>query len=424
MKAILYIFIHISLFVLFYDPKLVYTNTGLARVISLLSVMFALFILVNAKRYKLKVNILFFISTLSLLLVMSVLQLIAFLNGMDSYYSNFIVSALTVFIPFTLSLCVYVNYLNINYLRLFEIISNICFLQSLFLLLDWFYSDDGSSIFSNLIVVPISTIGTYRVAGLSSIGGDGLSFVQYIGFSISFHLYFCSDLKYKSKKRYLFYAMLILFTLIFVGRTGVVLSFIFAVMYLLFTRGFFNLFRYISIVLISKAILFGLFTLISSESRMDVIYLQLMPHAFELYYNIYESGSFQTGSTKLLLGDMIFFPDNFMTWIFGDGYWQSPYGEGNYIDSDNGYIRLLYYSGVFGSSLIYLWLICNYIFLCLKFKDTSTRKFFICFLITLFIAHMKYPFILSSVSIFLVFTLLAMKSKPKYHLIVKERFNI
>jgi hypothetical protein len=422
MNAILYIVIHLSLFVLFYDPTLVYTNTGLARVISLVSVMFALVILVNAKRYKLKVNILLLISILSLLLVMSVLQLIAFLNGMDSYYSNYIFSALTVFIPFTLSLCIYVNYLNISYLRFFEIISNICFLQSVFLLIDWFFTENDSSIFSNFIVVPTSTIGTYRVAGLSSIGGDGLSFVQYIGFSISFHLYFYRDLKYKSKKRYLFYSILILFTLILVARTGVVLSLIFAVMYLLFTRGFFNLFRYISMIFISLAILFGLFTLISSESRMDVIYLELMPHAFELYYNIYESGSFQTGSTKLLLGDMIFFPDNFMTWTFGDGYWRSPYGEGNYIDSDNGYIRLLYYSGVFGSFLIYFWLICNYVFLFLKFKDTSTRKFFICFLITLFIAHMKYPFILSSVSIFLVFTFLAMKSKPNYHLIVKERF--
>lgn len=79
--------------------------------------------------------------------------------------------------------------------------------------------------------------------------------------------------------------------------------------------------------------------------------------AFEGFFSLAETGEWETNSNNILK-DMIVFPDNFKTWLIGDGYIENPtfrdpyyigpqYG-GYYMGTDIGYIRFLFYFGLIG----------------------------------------------------------------------------
>lgn len=79
--------------------------------------------------------------------------------------------------------------------------------------------------------------------------------------------------------------------------------------------------------------------------------------AFEGFFSLYEKGEWQVGSNTQL-SNMIVFPDNIKTWIIGDGYFNNPInvdlnyiGEitgGYYKNTDIGYLRFIFYSGIIG----------------------------------------------------------------------------
>lgn len=95
---------------------------------------------------------------------------------------------------------------------------------------------------------------------------------------------------------------------------------------------------------------------------------------FEGFFNWYEQGSYSTNSNNILL-NMIILPDNFQTWLFGDGYivkpelvnpyYTGPQYLGFYKDTDIGYLLFIYYFGLIGmfSMVIY---ICTAARLCIR----------------------------------------------------------
>jgi hypothetical protein len=71
-------------------------------------------------------------------------------------------------------------------------------------------------------------------------------------------------------------------------------------------------------------------------------------YGFEAFYNLKSGHGAQTESTNELK-EMYFFPDKLSTYIIGDGYYMNPYNSlSYYMNTDAGYIRLLYYIGLFG----------------------------------------------------------------------------
>lgn len=86
---------------------------------------------------------------------------------------------------------------------------------------------------------------------------------------------------------------------------------------------------------------------------------ELIRYAFEGFFNYFERGAFRTGSTDILK-EMYVFPDNFKTWIIGDGYYTNPfridpyyvsqnyYSLGYYMLTDVGYLRFIFYFGLIG----------------------------------------------------------------------------
>lgn len=78
---------------------------------------------------------------------------------------------------------------------------------------------------------------------------------------------------------------------------------------------------------------------------------------FELIINYFEHGQVESPSTNRLQ-EMYVFPQNISTYIFGDGRFYEILGNpsgGYYMETDVGYLRLIYYFGIVGCILFY-WL--------------------------------------------------------------------
>lgn len=83
---------------------------------------------------------------------------------------------------------------------------------------------------------------------------------------------------------------------------------------------------------------------------------KLLRFGFEAFFNYFQTGKFETHSTNML-SDGLIFPNNFKTWIIGDGYMASgsndpyyigPADYGFYMNTDAGYSRFIFYFGLFG----------------------------------------------------------------------------
>lgn len=78
---------------------------------------------------------------------------------------------------------------------------------------------------------------------------------------------------------------------------------------------------------------------------------------FEGFFSLFERGTWDVSSNDRLM-NMYVFPDNFKTWIIGDGYFENPrhtdpyfIGEmtgGYYKGTDVGYLRFIFYFGLLG----------------------------------------------------------------------------
>ena len=94
-----------------------------------------------------------------------------------------------------------------------------------------------------------------------------------------------------------------------------------------------------------------------NKYNTDVNFQKDMRFAFEGFFSLIEKGKWDVGSNTQLK-NMIVFPDNFKTWIIGDGYFDNPIhtdpyyvGEitgGYYKGTDVGYLRFIFYMGLTG----------------------------------------------------------------------------
>lgn len=89
----------------------------------------------------------------------------------------------------------------------------------------------------------------------------------------------------------------------------------------------------------------------------DITIHKHLRFAFEGFFNLIEKGKWETGSTDTLKA-MYVFPDNWKTWVMGDGYFSNPINTdpyfigkvtgGYYMGTDVGYLRFIFYFGMIG----------------------------------------------------------------------------
>ena len=109
--------------------------------------------------------------------------------------------------------------------------------------------------------------------------------------------------------------------------------------------------------------------------------------AFEMFINLSESGEISTNSTDTLGSMWHIFPDNFKTWILGDG---KAYAElGYYVASDVGYIRSIFYWGLLGTFSYYFIHLLYYKILINTSDNYALKSYYLMILIWFFIYNGK-----------------------------------
>lgn len=129
--------------------------------------------------------------------------------------------------------------------------------------------------------------------------------------------------------------------------------------------------------------------------------------AFEGFFSLAETGKWATSSNDILLNHMIVFPETLKTWLIGDGYGANPSVDpyyvgpiypGFYMGTDIGYLRFLFYFGIFGAIAL-VSLICYAAASCIR-RFPSYKIMFLLILAVNLIVWFKV-----STDIFMVFAL-------------------
>ena len=131
-------------------------------------------------------------------------------------------------------------------------------------------------------------------------------------------------------------------------------------------------------------------------------------YGFEGFINLFETGTFSTHSSDLLLSHITeIWPENTKTWMIGDGYFADPYDPAAfYMGTDMGYVRFIFYCGVIGLSIFLLYFInCTYV-LCKRWKNLTL--FFLLLFVTQLVIWIKIP-----TDIFCFYALLLLADSPK-----------
>lgn len=139
----------------------------------------------------------------------------------------------------------------------------------------------------------------------------------------------------------------------------------------------------------------------------DHLFRNNIRFAFEGFFSLAETGRWSTSSNDILLNHMIVFPETIKTWLIGDGYGANPSWDpyyvgpnyhGFYKGTDIGYLRFLFYFGVFGTVAL-ISLICYAAHVCIK-RFPSYKMMFLFILAVNLIVWFKV-----STDIFMVFAL-------------------
>jgi hypothetical protein len=97
----------------------------------------------------------------------------------------------------------------------------------------------------------------------------------------------------------------------------------------------------------------GLFIFFFLNDELIFNFLILIDFGFEMFINYFLSNELSTGSTNAML-HMYIFPTNFKTWLIGDAMFLHPFIQDRYyMDTDIGFVRLIFYSGILGC-IIYI----------------------------------------------------------------------
>jgi hypothetical protein len=263
--------------------------------------------------------------------------------------------------------------------KVFNLFSFFALIVSMSCLLEFFIPAFKSSLIGIFDYTGKISSDGFRVRGFTS-GGSSLTFGLYTAI-----LYTILSI-HKSNKIthtifYLVSILIILFSMIFIGRAGLFLAFLFFIFY--FLRNLFkpkylivNSFLMVFVLSISLSLL----NLLEPDQQKLIFSYSLEPINKFLMY-----GEVSSKSTTHILENMIYFPD-LKHLIIGAGYWRYPIND--YYLSDIGYFKILISTGLIGLILFF----STYYYLLKKLyqKFKSINKFIIIFLIiSFFIFELK-----------------------------------
>ncbi|MBE0471695.1 MAG: hypothetical protein IBX55_19570 [Methyloprofundus sp.] len=247
--------------------------------------------------------------------------------------------------------------------------------------------------------------GGFRGFGLA--GSVTYDLAVFLSISLIFISYMVLEAK-KVSTFYIFSWVVIAAAVLMTGRSGwigIVFSLIFLALNLpaKYTAG--KMLLTLSTLIIALSFSLVIYLLIYKTELYEILFLKIIPYAFEMFINFYQTGSFSTASSDFLSG--MYFVASEKTILIGDGFWKNPYGFGYYMSTDAGYMRHLLFYGVFFSLILYMVYLIGF-YKILKCLPKTKNNIYLIGMITIFffVAHYKGDFLLGSAMNIKLFTIL------------------
>lgn len=389
-------------FILLYNPTIAVLDASLLRGILALGVAAAV---VAGSWYKWPRQVL----TESIFLIggfvvaFGAAQALAFRGGGDTFFLSLIVSCLTAYIPVAYvvaSCCGIGRPATSAFLGLVAIVAGV---QAVLIALDWI-SPAAHSLFSAIVVQPDLSHTLIRSSGLSSTAGDGLSFLQCLGAMCATVMAATATSKVR-QVGWALIAALSLASIVLAGRTGFVLFAVFALVMGLRASMIGGLLRTAGIVAIAFIALAGMTLLVLPAETLDTLVYKVLPHAFEFIGRYLAGEAVGTSSTDDLR-TMFFLPSDQATLLLGSGYFADPLiQKSNFMGTDVGYVRTIYYVGIAGSLFIYAWYFAFWLILRRVAAASGLAGFVDALFVVFLVAHLKFPFLYQGAGIGIGFAL-------------------
>lgn len=255
----------------------------------------------------------------------------------------------------------------------------------------FFFQPNILAMYNELVVM--DEVNEGKIELLNSFRLVGVGAIQYATAAVQYGIMlWTAILLYNQKGSWLsnhsivYYLILALFCIAggLSGRTFFIMLFA-TFLYILYMNGRHNFFSSIKHILI-------LISLLGGVGIIAVFYVfagndEALKWVFEIFINLDESGSLESDSTNQLQG-MYIFPDNFYTWLLGDGRTSNGH-LGFYMDTDVGYIRSVFYWGIIGSIVYYYIQFRCYILLKKEIVNREFRKYMYFILLWFFVYNLK-----------------------------------
>lgn len=200
-------------------------------------------------------------------------------------------------------------------------------------------ADLGKTDFSNVI----EYVTRFGFAGFS---GFGCAFMVCVATVVCCYLFLNKEMSLAQMKHN---SILLLMGSFFYGRIGVVVTFIslgLLSLYLFFNRCPKLLSFYIRLLILMIVTFIGIYFVFPGTNAF-------IEWLFEPIFNFFENGTVSSQSTNGLKSFYKNFHPSNHTLLFGDGYWLALDGNGYYGHTDVGFMRNIYYGGVFYTILLY-----------------------------------------------------------------------
>ncbi|WP_214228893.1 hypothetical protein [Pedobacter sp. B4-66] len=243
---------------------------------------------------------------------------------------------------------------NILYL-----ISVVLVMQSIFVLIS-FLSGTFRDIVETVLLIQERHVSSVRLKGFSNTGGAGLSYLQSLCILILGYLYLSKFRNGKSNKTIIIAIIIVFISQIFIARTGMIFSGLFIGALIL--QNAINKKSLKPLILQSLGVLlfsilaYNFYAVVIPKEKLMVLNEKILSRAFESIDNYNKTGSFETRSTTVL-NNMYFFPKTETGLIFGEGVWDSVENKkdtvGRIVNSDVGYVRIVFAAGLIGSIMFY-----------------------------------------------------------------------
>ncbi len=412
----------IIIFLFIYVIKFSFLPTYTARIILFMGFIYFVFSFLSLSKKRINLNLIHLLSWIGLYLIFTIISIVTSTIPDDSYANHNLVFFFQCILG-SIFICIWFRDRRLSSFDIALSVQIATVLQSVFIVLGFI-----SPSFRELTLAYLPVLGSndsldpllvlYRSRGLTNFTGSSLSLVQSIGFLLSFYL--LVESLFSAKKSninyftwYFFLSIsLISASIILTGRTGIIalpISFYYLQSCGLFRRISFRklfifsllpLFFLIAIYLLRWGYqnVLGGWTTAWGEDGFD----QLTRWWSSEFLS---SGRVTSKTAAILINDHFHLPHDEITLLFGD---QSTW-DLQRIQSDIGYIRRIYASGIFGAFIFYFSIFKLFEYAYKFAANHNHRRLFVSLGLLLFISEFKEPF-MSSAGIAPIYMVLCLSS--------------